>query len=261
MNKKNQKDTQENSVEKSQIFLEYSRDESGLLNCVDYIFKDDGSVDWRAMIPNEYITINKDRFKNSELPDSIDGLEDKDLLITLPGIKEVAKIRGLVSRRTRIVESSPTRAVSECEVEFIPNYETCGHKYVYSDVGSATVENTSGFGKFFLETIAANRAFVRAVRNALRIDIIGSDEVAGASYENNSESNGSSGGVKPYQVLESKAKLKSFPTFEAFRNKVIEKSIAGVKAEEASLWSDWGDIPNDRVWTFLSLLNSSTHKK
>jgi len=28
----------------------YKRDEHGLLECVDYVFNDDGSVNWRAMI-------------------------------------------------------------------------------------------------------------------------------------------------------------------------------------------------------------------
>jgi len=77
----------------------YKRNEHGLLENVNYTFNDDGSVDWRAMVKPEFLYPNKDWFvrRNKPLPDSIEGLEDKQLLIMLGGIKELAKLRGYTS--------------------------------------------------------------------------------------------------------------------------------------------------------------------
>ena len=71
----------------------YRRNGEGLLENANYIFNEDGSIDWRAMIKSEFLYPNKGWFeaRSQALPDSIDGLEDKQLLIMLGGIKELAK--------------------------------------------------------------------------------------------------------------------------------------------------------------------------
>ena len=38
----------------------YKRNEHGLLENVDYTFKEDGSIDWRAMIKPEFLYPNKE---------------------------------------------------------------------------------------------------------------------------------------------------------------------------------------------------------
>ena len=40
----------------------YKRNEHGLLENVDYEFNEDGSVNWRAMIKEEFLYPNKDWF-------------------------------------------------------------------------------------------------------------------------------------------------------------------------------------------------------
>lgn len=232
----------------------YSRDDNGLLKNVNYVYNEDGSINWRAMIPTEYIVVNKDRFKGEMVPEDISNLDDRDLLILLAGIKEVAKLRGLVKRENRIVESGPSRAVVECNVVFLPNYESGNLPYSYGDVASATTENTNGFGQQFLETIAANRAFVRAVRNALRIDIVGSDELNSNDNSHN-EVDTVKGNAKPWKILEEKAAARGVKSIEALKERLINTKVAGFEPSEVQSWISWEDIPNNYVWKLLSMLN------
>ena len=73
----------------------YIRNRYGLLENKEYIFNEDGSIDWRSMIKPEFLYPNKGWFdiRNKTVPTSVDGLEDKQLLIMLGGIKELAKLR------------------------------------------------------------------------------------------------------------------------------------------------------------------------
>ena len=67
----------------------YKRNEHGLLENVDYVFNEDGSIDWRSMIKPEFLYPNKGWFdaRNKPIPNTIEGLDDKQLLIMLGGIK------------------------------------------------------------------------------------------------------------------------------------------------------------------------------
>ena len=66
--------------------------------------------------------------------------------------------------------------VATCRIKWIPNYETEGREVVFSAMGDASPENTTDFTKWYLAAMAENRAFVRCVRNFLKINIVGSDE-------------------------------------------------------------------------------------
>ena len=68
------------------------RNEDGLLSNppVDYVFNEDGSVNWRKMVRTEFLVANKQRTQQTD----VSQLEDRDLLILLGGIKELAQIRG-----------------------------------------------------------------------------------------------------------------------------------------------------------------------
>ena len=74
----------------------YDRDENGLLKNVQYVFNDDGSVNWRAMIKSDHLFPNRGWFESrgKDMPSSAEGLDDHQLLIKLGGIKELAKLRG-----------------------------------------------------------------------------------------------------------------------------------------------------------------------
>jgi hypothetical protein len=155
------------------------RDEKGLLKGVPYVFNADGTVNWRALIKPEYLYPNPDFFKNRRLPvpDSVEGLEDKQLLIYLAGLKEVAKIRGFRSVRFDLNTINPEHIQAKCQIVWSPNFESDFEENVYEEFASASKLNSDVFGMKFPEAIACNRAFVRCVRNYLGINIVGADEL------------------------------------------------------------------------------------
>lgn len=155
----------------------YTRNEHGLLvgaGVPAYIFNEDGSVNWRKMINPKFLVPNKQKTKETD----ISKLEDGQLLILLGGIKELAHLRGFYEVSHNITSPSMDCVISVCHINFIPNYETEGRGITFSAVGDATAFNTNSFGKNFLGPIAENRAFVRCVRNFLKINIVGSDEIS-----------------------------------------------------------------------------------
>jgi len=160
----------------------FTRNKFGLLSGPSapvYIFNEDGTVNWRKMINPKWLVPNKQKTKETD----ISKLEDKDLLILLGGIKELAQIRGF-SRVNHVVTSpSSDCVVSVCSIKFIGNYETEDMTVEFSAIGDATVFNTTSFGKNFLGPIAENRAFVRCVRNFLKINIVGYEEVSSQSED------------------------------------------------------------------------------
>lgn len=132
----------------------YKRNEMGLIEGVEYKFNEDGSINWRAMIKTEHLYPNKDWFetRKMQMPDSIEGLGDHQLLIKLAGIKELARFRGLETVRYTINTVSSNYATAVCEIRWMPNYETNGISQIFSSTANATFDNCSGFGIKFLET-------------------------------------------------------------------------------------------------------------
>jgi DNA-binding transcriptional MerR regulator len=115
-------------------------------------------------------------------------LKDKDLCIMLGGLKELAQWRGFTSVRYDVVNASPEYVAMACEISWIKNFETnnilekespSSHResILFSSVADAHFGNTRSFAKNFLAAIAENRAFSRAVRNFLRINIVSDIEL------------------------------------------------------------------------------------
>ena len=237
----------------------YARDKDGLLENVSYEFKENGLIDWRSMIGLEHLYVNKDWYetRNRELPESIQGLKDYQLLIKLSGIKELAQLRGYTSVSPHIIESSNERVVAQCHIDWIGNYETGGVLTYYGDVGNATIENTSGFGHKFLETIAANRAFVRSVRNFLKIHIVGADEMDSSSKEKKEPQETVPKLTGPLASLQKKLQLDNnddgWQSFiEILRGLWKNGSY---KNESIKDWKKWDDVPVKEIIIVYKLLN------
>ena len=62
------------------------RDKDGLIKDHEYIFTDEGQIDWRKMVKTEYLVANKDRTKETD----VTKLNDNQLIILLGGIKDPA---------------------------------------------------------------------------------------------------------------------------------------------------------------------------
>ena len=155
------------------------RNEYGLIEGVNYVFDEEGSVNWRRLVRPEHTVVNKQMFERLKkpVPESIEGLEDKYLLLLLASSKELASIRGFTRVNHVVTSSNPDQVVSVCTIDWIPNYETENRAVSFSSIGDATPSKTNGFARNYLGAIAENRAFVRCVRNFLKINIVSQEEI------------------------------------------------------------------------------------
>ena len=238
----------------------YKRNEHGLLENVDYVFNEDGSVNWRAMIKEEFLYPNKGWFdsRNQPVPTSPEGLEDKQLLIMLGGIKELAKMRGYSTVAFDVVHSSDGYVTAKCMINWNKNYET-QYEVVYEDYANATLANTDNFCAKFLETIACNRAFVRCVRNYLNIHIVGAEEIdksKGApaqTYESDSEFSITTPVDLLQKTLRDKHSIDSFDDCKELLRELWKSDK--YRNEDAKEWSSYKDIPTKEARKLIVALN------
>lgn len=243
--------------------LVQKRDEFGLIEGLVYKFKDEGRrVDWRAMVPEKYLVPNRQYFErmNLPLPASNEGLEDKQLLILLDGIKYLADLRGY-EYISYDIDSNVDRTTIACKIQWTANYETEFHSKISSGVGDASFQNTSGFGNLFLGPIAENRAFVRAVRNFLKIEILGKDEVDGVKMENaNSNPNVASTPTESQEnkeVSSCKALMKKKKvTFDLLKSKLVAEGVPG-----AETFTCVEDLPKPILFNMIERLGKKRAPK
>lgn len=222
---------------KSQLL---KRDAKGLISGADYVFNEDGAIDWRAMIKSRYLV--PDRNKTQETDVTL--LPDSQLIILLGGIKELAQIRGYTSVKYVVKCPSPEYVVATCSIDWIPNYETEGQVVTFSAIGDASPNNTKSFAKNFLGPIAENRAFVRCVRNFLKINIVSQEELpenkANQSYPEQNQT-----AVGPHSLLESAMKEKKV-TLANVKKRLEDEGYNGVT--DISVISD---IPKVKVFELI----------
>tara|TARA_R100000322_G_scaffold145494_1_gene101655 strand:- start:933 stop:1709 length:777 start_codon:yes stop_codon:yes gene_type:complete len=237
----------------------YKRNEHGLLENVDYEFNEDGTVNWRAMIKPEFLYPNKGWFdvRNKPVPTSTEGLDDKQLLIMLGGIKELAKMRGYSTVAFDVVHSSDGYVTAKCTISWNKNYET-QDEVVYQDYANATLANTDNFCAKFLETIACNRAFVRCVRNYLNIHIVGADEIDKSQGSGQAvEADAIATPITPVDLLEKTLREKhGVDSFESCK-KVLRDLWKDDKYrnESAAEWDSFADIPAKEARKLIVALN------
>ena len=223
------------------------RDKNGLLTDVNYIFNEDGLIDWRKMIKSEFLVPNKDRTNETD----VTKLKDYQLIILLGGIKELAQIRGYTTVKYDVVSPSPEYVAATCSITWKPNYETEGEEVVFSAVGDASPHNTSGFGQIFLAACAENRAFVRCVRNFLRINIVAQEELQG----NNAKFTPSKGVSNPYDVPEGKNDphtiLGSSMKEKGISFDILKQKLIDEKFTDAEELSEVSDIPKSKVFELI----------
>lgn len=242
--------TENNSAVPPKLF---KRNEFGLIadGSVTYVYKDDGKVDWRKMIKPEFLVPNKQYFKDGNVPESIEGLEDNKLLILLGGIKDLARIRGYTSVIPTVTASTPDRVEATCVITWVPNYETEGYNQTFGDGGDATPTNTGGFGRNYLTAIAVNRAFVRAVRNYLGINIVSQEEIGGnapAPAANNNEDMSTSmlrGVMEKYQI-----------SFDKIKLRLVEQKLEGAEG-----FTSISDIPKFKQYELINYIQERAKEK
>ena len=235
-----------------------SRDEYGFIKSIQYQFTPEGLIDWRAMINPEYLVPNRDAFKNQPELDlkslDVTTLEDKQLLILLAGIKDLAQIRGYSSVTYQIVENRHDYIGVQCNIVWTPNYETGGQPVVFSALADAHGDNTYSFARNFLLAIAENRAFVRAVRGFLKINVTGNDELGGKNNSTPIEESSSAADSSPSHLLD-KTLREYGHTFESVKQTAIKKQMAG-----AELWETSADVPPLSVMKIVAGIKEKAKK-
>ena len=266
------KTAKKSSVKPKKIFGPdiYSRDKYGLLQNIEYHFNEDGSVDWRSMIKPEFLYPNKGWFdmRNQEMPSSIDGLKDNQLLIMLGGIKDLARLRGFHNVAFEVENVSEGYVTAKCTIDWIGNYESGDTAYdgtntnvSYQDIANATFENTDSFCEKFLETIACNRAFVRCVRNFLNVHIVGADEIdkspSTPSKATSAQKSSSFVPVTPSGLLEKNLMDRhGIDTFDGFKDLLRDlwKSEKYIN-ESVKDWNNFADIPAKEARKLISIIS------
>jgi len=231
----------------------FKRNEYGLLTNVNYSFNADGTVNWRKLIRQENLVINKSRKDEVEkkygktinelAPAEID---DSYLLILLAGIKEVAQIRGFRDCSYSVVNAAKDYVAVKCRIEWSPNYETNNEPVCFESLADATLDNTFSFAKNFLMAIAENRAFVRTVRNFLKVHVLGADEIG--PTKGNADANEPSAS-DPKTLLGNVMTSKKV-SFEYLKKKMIEE-----KCEGADSWTCVDDIPKLKIFELINRLS------
>jgi hypothetical protein len=231
--------------------LKFKRDENGLLLGKEYEFTDDGLVNWRKMIDSKYLVPNLSKFpsgtENKNL--NVHDLEDSQLLILLGGIKDLANIRGYSKVKYKVFNCTQNHVAVSCKITWTPNFETSGQEVEFESLADAHLDNTKSFAKDFLMAIAENRAFVRSVRNFLRINILGSDELGDSKNqtvihtESGTETQVSAS--HPSNVLK-ETMAKANITFEVIKETLIKEGI-----NEAANWDSVSEIPHKTIFSLI----------
>ena len=217
------------------------RDKDGLIKTQDYIFTEDGMIDWRKMVKTEFLVPNKERTKETD----VTKLNDSQLIILLGGIKELAQIRGYTHVDYVVTSPSPDYVAATCKIDWIPNYETEDRSVTFSAIGDASPNNTKSFAKHFLGPIAENRSFVRCVRNFLKINIVSQEELGDVSLNQMGAEKNSS---DPKHLLQNVMKEKGV-SFNVIKKKLMNESYEGAEG-----YSSVDDIPKSKIFELIERL-------
>jgi hypothetical protein len=221
--------------------------------------KDDlGMVDWKELVPKKYMDlseewcsangITKSEMTREEIEEKLDEVGDEAKVILLAGFKTVAKIRGLQSIKSCIVRSDSDSAVAECKLTFT---DMDGELKVATGNANASKENTSFPFSMYLESMAENRAFIRAVRYGLNINIIGYEELTGKE-SGRGETTGfdeEGGSLSPQETLKQIVEAKN-KTLGELRAHLQKKDYKNLKEE----YKDFADIPAEVCFEIVGMI-------
>lgn len=219
----------------------FERNEYGLIcdGSITYVYNDDGTINWRKMVKPEFLVPHKQVFEKTgkPIPESTEGLSDKELLILLGGIKELAATRGYSRISYKLAAPSHDYVAAVCEIDWIPNFETQGRSVSSAGIGDASPFNTTSFGKLYLGPFAENRAFVRCVRQFLRINIVSQEEIAEMAAE---------AAEDMATTLLKETIVKYGISFEQIKAKLVEEKVEGAEG-----FKDCGDIPRYKQFELI----------
>jgi hypothetical protein len=146
-----------------------------------------------------------------------------------------------------VVAASENYFATSCRITWLPNYETGGKEVVFESLADATLNNTKSFARFFLAAIAENRAFVRCVRNFLKINIVSQEELGDAKLLDDS-SPINENQTSPQSLLEKVMKEKGV-NFDTLKKRLIKE-----KFENAENLNSITDISKVKIFELIDRL-------
>lgn len=231
------------------------------------ISKDTTLFDWKSLIPSKYVDISNFWYSQegiviketteAEREELKERCGEENLIIKLAGFKHIAHLRGMTSVDYRVEHISPEHVSAQCQISFNEAIVTDGDKEYYfprmhiSGVANATTLNTSYPFSMFLESMAENRAFIRAIKTAFNINILGAEELQIQSTAQTSLIGDEEGCKTPQESLKGLVlgKGKSFPD--------LLESLKKKKWANCEKWKDFADVPSEEC---IQIINNILSK-
>lgn len=222
-------------------------------------------VDWKSFIPEEFIEIQTDWYlKQGINPSTLTPEERKELkarageenqLIRLGGFKYLAHLRGISHLEYKVESLSDDKVSAQCFIavqdEFDPNKTK-----TFSGMANASKENTSYPFSMFLESMAENRAFIRAVKAACNINVLGVEEMQNKPSQVTQDAllSDDEGCTSPQDSLRILVEQKN-KTFSDLKQNLLKKEWEG-----ADSWNDFKDVPADQCLLIIETIQSKPAK-
>ncbi|MEK6882203.1 MAG: hypothetical protein AABY22_21475, partial [Nanoarchaeota archaeon] len=206
----------------------------------------DGSINWRKMINKESLYPNPQRTKETD----IEKIKDEDLLSDLKGLRDLAKLRGYTNVEHFTNFTSQDFVSDTCTITWVPNFETDYKEVKFSAMADASIKNLQGFAQDYPSAISENRAFARAVRNYLNINIVSREELKQDKYMDIPEESVqelSSPSSKLSELMEEKK-----VSFKKLKENLIQGGLL-----EAQDYNEVKDIPIPTIFELIEKLSKN----
>lgn len=213
------------------------RDTLGLCEGVKYDFKENGMINWRAMVNPEFVYPNEKWFtdRSKTPPTSVEGLDDEQCIVSLSGLKELLTLRGYENLEYEVLKDNSGEVTVKCDITFSPNYETDNKSVTRSDIATAGAFNVAKDYHVYTHTIAANRAMARCIRNFLNIHVVSKEEIGDITQQ--TEQKKETASIDPFSILMTRINNLSLSDGEI-------KELC-VKSGLDSSWSSLEDLSKD----------------
>jgi hypothetical protein len=149
-----------------------------------------------------------------------------------------------------VVAASQEYFATSCTIEWLPNYETNNLSSTFSALADAHQDNTYSFACNFLAATAENRAFVRCVRNFLRINVVGQEEMGGGQKQSTftQKSSAAKTDSNPATLLEKVMDTKGV-SFDMVKSRLLEEGF-----KKAESYDSIKDIPKTKTFELIARL-------
>jgi len=216
--------------------VDLKRNELGLFDHIKYEFDDLGFINYRKLIPQEFLVPNRQIFQKKDMlvPKTVEGLEDNQILVLLAGWRYLARVRGFKSVTHEVLSAADDLVIGKTTICWRGNYETGHEDICFSALATASVNNTTDFGQYYLSEMVENRGFSRATRGFLNIALVGADEISDIKEKQPIQEFKL---TQPHGVLQKKLEERG-KSFEKFKAEWIK-----LGHNEAEEWNSIGDIP------------------